>query len=71
MTQVVSNRDGDVARDHRGLLLSFAFFNKVIETKRLGKTRSLGFDTLSATLRARQPAVAGLNLMPMGKDAPP
>ena len=47
-----------------------AFFNRIIEAKRFGETRSLGFDTLFATLRSTQPAVAGPNLMRMGRDAP-
>ena len=36
-----------------------------VKVKQICKTRSLGFDTLFATLRATQPAVANLSLMRM------
>ena len=42
MVQIVCNRDGEVVEDHRGLPLPFAFFNKVIETKRLEKSALVG-----------------------------
>ncbi len=49
-------------RPTRICALALEELGSLLRDKRLGKTRSLGFDTLSATLRATQPAVASQGL---------